>query len=214
MNSYTLRWATRWSCVCLLVLLCARPAQATSNRMADSLSVISHQLFAERNEYFILVEAFKDGYVESGKPFSIFYTEKDVTINGNRLPEESETRYRRLMKDFYSNGSNAPGLSTFTMEGDSISLESDILNPSSNYRTRGPWQQTNRKPSKQLIIEELTRDKLVNPGRPIRLSCTTKAISVNGNALSPLMADKYRMLIRILEGFDAQKESDIYSISR
>ena len=214
MNTNTFRWATVMASVCLMMLVTSGAVTARSNRMNDSLAAISRQLFAERNEYFILVEAIKDGFIEDEKPFSILYSEKGIMINGNSLTQADENRYHKLMQDFYANGSTSAGLASWTMEGDSLSLDGDILNPTSNYRTRGPWHHTNRKPSKQLIIEELTRDKLAETTRPIHLRYTQKALVVNGNTLSPAMADKYKMLIRILEGFEPLKETDIYSINR
>jgi hypothetical protein len=198
----------------VLILPWSNPAAARSNKIADSLSAISRQMFAERNEYFIVVEALKDGFIRDGENFSFSYADSAITINGRQIPTAAEARYLKLIRAFYANGMSTPAPGSWLMQGDSLSLAGDILDPGSNFRRRGPWHHTNRKPGNQLIIEEMARDGLVDTARPVHIQYTQKALIVNGQMLAPAPAAKYQMLIRLLEGFVPAKESDIYSINR
>jgi hypothetical protein len=159
------------------------------------------------------VEALKDGLIEDGQHYSFTYENSNIIINGKRPPQAAESRYLKLIQDFYANGSTSLPPTSWVMESDSLSM-ADVLNPASDYRMRGPWHHTNRKPGKQLIIEEMARDRLVDTTRPVHVDYTQKALTVNGQPLSQAMSEKYAMLIRILEGFVPRKESDIYSINR
>jgi hypothetical protein len=170
-------------------------------------------MYAEHNEFFILVEALKDGYIEEGKSYSFIYDNKSITVNGNRLPEAEEQRYIKQIQEFYANGSREKAPTSWRMESDSLSVN-EVLNPRSSFRDRGPWHNTTRKPSKTLIIEELARDRLIDTFKPFQINYTQMAVLVNGRSLSPAQEEKYRMLIRILEGFTPTKETDIYSIRR
>jgi hypothetical protein len=170
-------------------------------------------MFAEHNEYFILAEALKDDYIQSGEHYTFVWENNQITINGKRLPQPAEGRYLKLLKDFYANGTTAGMPPSWTMEADSISMTGDVLDPTSQFRTRGPWHETSRKPTRQLIIEELAHDGIVGAKMPLRLEYTKKALLVNGQALQPAMDDKYKMLIRLLDGFVPVKETDVYSIS-
>ena len=49
---------------------------------------------------------------------------------------------------------------------------------------------------------------------PLHLEYTKKALLVNGQALQPALDEKYKMLIRLLDGFVPTKETDIYSLNR
>ena len=187
---------------------------ASSSTTADTLASISRQMYAEHNENFILAEALKDDYLRSGEQYSFVYENNHITINGQRLPQAAESKYLKLLTDFYGNGTAVAAPTSWRMEGDSISLTGDVLNPSSNFRTRGPWHHTNRKPSKELILQELAHDGIVRAKMPVHLEYTKKALLVNGQSLQPAVDEKYKMLIRLLDDFVPTKESDIYSINR
>ena len=197
---------------CLFALSCSALG-ATSTKYADTLNRISRQMYAEQNEHFILVEAVKDGLIEPGESFLFEYASSGISINGRKLPAADNSRYLKLMQEFYTNGVTVKGPDSWRMEGDSLSLEKDLLNPTSSFRTRGPWVHTARKPTKLLIIEELARDGIADTAACVRLIYTQKALTVNGLLLPAALQEKYRTLIRVMDGFSPTKETDIYSIN-
>ena len=154
----------------------------------------------------------KDGLIQDGQHYLFEYSPSGVSINGRKLVGEHDSRYRKLLKDFYSNGVTAKAPESWRVESDSLSIK-DLLNPSSSFRSRGPWVHTSRKPTRLLIIEELTRDGIADTAAGIRLVYTLKALTVNGQLIPPAHQEKYKTLIRIMDGFIPTKESDIYSIS-
>jgi arsenate reductase-like glutaredoxin family protein len=105
-------------------------AQYTS--LSDKLTEISNKMYQEGNEYFILVDAIKDGIINANEHYNFSYAKGDITFNQQQVDRSLRRAYEKKMTQFLeANGSGSGTM--LSLRGDGIKMD-DILNAKSSMR--------------------------------------------------------------------------------
>lgn len=110
---------------------------ANAQTRADTLDAISKQMYSEGNRYFLIIEAYKDGFIREDQRFDYQKFDKDslVTIDGKIVPEPYQSRYLSLIASFNAANPNNKAFGSLICDGINMNK---VLDPSSTIRTGGP----------------------------------------------------------------------------
>jgi hypothetical protein len=177
-----------------LLFICALPPvpPAAAQDRAARLEAVSREMFAAGNSYFIIVEAFKDGFIKENERFHYKNSDSLILINGKAVPQPYQRRYLKLLADFKAAGQTRSGIGSLQCDGINMEL---VLDPKSSLRDRREEYAIDN--ATGIITNEMTAEGIADTTRYLKIEYNTSGIYVNGRRLEGKVAEKYEM--RFLE---------------
>lgn len=211
----------KWFYKLLLVLLLspAFHAFAQPSNLYDlntTLDNISRQMEKERNSNFMIVQAYKDGLVKEGEPFSFMYQAGKVSLNNRELTGYEQQKYSQMYKNYLGKG-RENGMYSYETGG--LKLE-EILNPASGFRksTAVSYKQITKHNARgnrviKVIKREMERDGLMTSPDSYSIEYNSEGVFLNGLTPPSDLYAKYERLCIAYLGHKPASENDGFSYS-
>jgi hypothetical protein len=206
----------------MAVLLLPVMALAQYTSLADKLTAISDEMYANGNDNFIIVDAVRDGIILPESTYSFMYLEGGFTFNHMALSKKFTAIYENKMKKFFDEFNNGHDF-FISITGSKASMK-DILNDESTFRKGNrinkelqkakPTANTNtytintRTASTDGIIKAMIEDRLITNKHNYTVKWNMAGIYVNGKKLKGDVAEKYNTMFENQAGFKPAKGED------
>jgi hypothetical protein len=95
--------------------VCNVSAQSQTKKLEDAC----RRMFDKGNSWFILGEAFKDGFISEGRSFHYRFFAEDslITIDDKAVPEPYQSRYKKLLRSFEAAHPGVEGVGSLHCDG-------------------------------------------------------------------------------------------------
>jgi hypothetical protein len=187
----------------------------------DEVEKVVRQMFNERNTHFLLVMALQDGFIKEGKSYNFTYSEGNIQVDGETMPEQYARRYQSLLKSYFGRNPSEKA-DMISIRGDGFTW-SEVMDANSKFRkprrmqhhvVKGADTKEMKKTTdaSNAIVDSLFADKLIQSKDRYKLEYTIHGIKVDGRKLDKEMDARYRTIIATLAGFTPKHSGDSYSI--
>lgn len=192
--------------LCVALLLTAK-AGAQDATQKEKLTEITNELYAQKNDNFILVKAYNDGLIKEATRYDFRWEYDKVTLNEQILPEPKNSEYTELFRSYLlkKQGNDSSWLS---LRGDGVKL-TDIYNreswiwrdrkPAENNTTQAPVPPTPKAHEKRVtdkLLAEIAKDKLADTTQHVKLEYNNKGITINDKPLAGKQLAKYKKMLQ------------------
>jgi hypothetical protein len=163
-------------CGCTLTGIQAKAQLRAS--LKDSLQAVSDEMYAKKNDNFILVDAIKDGILPVGASYSFLYKDGVINFNHKPLTEPLQQRYKQRFEAILP---STQGVS-FSESGDTLKLD-QIFDTTSSFRKNSQSISLNNDKRDTIIVSHMQRDGLIDTMQKLDILYTQEQITVNGKKL-------------------------------
>ena len=186
--------------VSLLFLNALHSHAQLSDSLKDELKKVSAELYAQKNDNFMIVDAILDNQIRLGVHYE-FRCDSIVAIDNKRLAPVLEKKYLDKLKQNQAANNKSTG---YKMAG-AVTLK-ELFDPTSFFRLS--FYRTPDFLIQKQLIPLLTEDLLLDTTTSYGVYYDIGGLYINGERLSDETAAKYVRLINSL-GFYARSKGDI-----
>lgn len=201
--------------VILFCMLCGYAQQAKAQSKAE-LEQLSNELYKSEDDHFVVIDAYKDGYLKWDKPYRVQYFRNRLLVNGEMLHPADNKNYIDKINRFMADGHRITEMQRIDIFGNDLraytpdgkKLAKQDIKPVVKKAISNVYSNPD-----SALISELCADKLILKTGRLHIRYSTTDCYVNNTKVDSKLKKKFIQLAAKANDATALGPNDFMGLS-